>query len=100
MRPDLAELRRLSEAATKREMDSAHGPGDDSSLVVYVDGPIVRNRADCTMLAYLGTHRGAILRMLEAADALAVQVEEYDKDRGYFGGVWNALGEYKKARGE
>lgn len=102
-----AELRRLSEAATRHEMDSAHGPGDHSSLVVYVDGPIVRNRADCTMLAYLGTHRDAILRMLEAADALALSVDAavtWGK-RGVRGddiaaSLSVARDAYKKARGE
>lgn len=96
-----AELRRLSEAATRHEMDSAHGPGDHSSLVVYVDGPIVRNRADCTMLAYLGTHRDRIVALLEAADALAAVY-----DACAFGGcpmcrpMHDAAADYKKARGE
>lgn len=39
-----------------------------------------------------------IIARLEAADALAEQVESYDRERGDFGGVWHALGEYRAAK--
>ncbi len=50
------------------------------------------------MSDYIGTHRDRIVALLTAADALAEQVESYDRERGDFVGVWHALGEYRAAK--
>jgi hypothetical protein len=107
------ELKRLSAAATPVAKWNAsvwcnyddggwaacgpHHQSDDGNDEPETDSDLAARR-DRDLIAYLGTHREHIIALLRAADALAEQVESYDRERGDFGGVWHALGEYRAAK--
>lgn len=89
------DLRRLSRAATKGPWHSEPGSGDTHWIENAYQKPIGEFSAwdDNELVAYLGTHRDAIIAQLEAADALAAAVQRT--------GRWCAeLGAYKKASGD
>lgn len=103
---DLAELRRLSET-------NKPGPwGHSQSGYVFTGGGDAVCRTDVRdtdedagpLIAYLGTHRDRIVALLEAADALADAANAaMDGDSQLFGedfaALWNACGDYEKAKG-
>lgn len=80
---DVAELRRLSEAAPGDTWQADTAPwfglrwgvlrahDDGKALLSCNENTPNQDEHVAKLVAYLGTHREAILRMLEAADALA-----------------------------
>lgn len=113
---DLAKLRRLSEAATPvAKWDAgvwcnyddggwaARGPhhqSDDGNDEPETDTDLAARR-DRDLIAYLGTHREAIIARLEAADALASVVQEHCDDAvpQWAPTLRRMLAAYEKAKG-